>query len=66
MWIINLWFNILSHAAIFWVQTWVEVWYKFILIFFNKLHMSGFELETSDSDTMLDYYTSTSSAKSLS
>jgi hypothetical protein len=33
MWIINLWFNILSHAAIFWVQTWVEVWYKFILIF---------------------------------
>jgi hypothetical protein len=39
---------------------------QFIFYFFNKSRMPGFELETSDSDIMLDYYVPTSSLKSLS
>jgi hypothetical protein len=39
---------------------------QFILFFFYKLRLPGFELETSGSDTMLDYDVPTSSPKSLS
>jgi hypothetical protein len=38
---------------------------QFILFYFYKSRLSGFELETSDSDIMLDYDVSTSSLKSL-
>jgi hypothetical protein len=36
-----------------------------LFLFFNKSRMSGFVLETPDSDTMLSYYVPVSSPKSL-
>jgi hypothetical protein len=39
---------------------------QFILFYFYKSRLPGFELKTSDFDTMLDYDVPTSSPKSLS
>jgi hypothetical protein len=39
---------------------------QFILFYFYKSHLTGFKLETSDFDTMLDYDVPISSPKRLS
>jgi hypothetical protein len=36
-----------------------------VAIYFNKSHPVGFELETFDSDTMLNYYAPTSCTQKL-
>jgi hypothetical protein len=48
------------------VQTWVGVGCNLFYFIFYKSRLTGFELETSDSDTMLDYDVPISSPKSLS
>jgi hypothetical protein len=54
-----------SHVQLFYAQMWDRSRLQIIYLF-NKLRLSGFELETSDSDTMLNYYVPTNSTKSLS
>jgi hypothetical protein len=55
--------TLLSGATLVGYKYWIEV--DCSCFFFDKSHLLWFELETSVSDTMLDYYTLTSSPKRL-
>jgi hypothetical protein len=46
--------------------SWAQIWNRNQLHFFYKSRPLGFELETSGSDAMLNYYALTSSPKRLS
>jgi hypothetical protein len=64
MWLIHLYFNTSLTCSSLGRKCEIGVYY-ILFYFINKLCMLGFKIETFGSDSMLNYYVTTSSPKEL-